>query len=181
MPLLSLPIELLVQSLSLLPHADLARLMMVCAWLSLSTVNMLLSAPFPQVCTRLRDVIRETASLQYAYMLSLNGMQDGAGATDTTTRLKRLRQYQEDMRQLRFSATTSVPIPAAYRYTAVGDTAAYLKEGGDLNELHFVQTPSPLRGKKDTKRWTVRQSSAKIESFSIEPNLDLLAMITRRP
>ncbi|KAL1675442.1 hypothetical protein EV122DRAFT_292721 [Schizophyllum commune] len=157
----SLPTELLVQSLSLLPHADLARLMMV--------------------CTRLRDVIRETASLQYTFILSLNGMQDGVGATDTTTRLKRLRQYQKDMRQLRFSATTSIPIQAAYRYTVVGDTAAYLKEGGDPNELHFVQTPSPLRGKKDTKRWTVRRFSAKIESFSIEPSLDLLAMTTRRP
>ncbi|KAL1723367.1 hypothetical protein EV715DRAFT_260727 [Schizophyllum commune] len=140
-----LPTELLVQSLSLLPHADLARLMM------------------------------------YAFILSLNGMQDGVGATDTTTRLKRLRQYQKDMRQLRFSATTSIPIQAAYRYTVVGDTAAYLKEGGDPNELHFVQTPSPLRGKKDTKRWTVRRFSAKIESFSIEPSLDLLAMTTRRP
>ncbi|KAL1691726.1 hypothetical protein GGG16DRAFT_53009 [Schizophyllum commune] len=152
----SLPTELLVQSLSLLPHADLARLMMV--------------------CTRLRDVIRETVSLQHAFMLSLNGMQDGAGAMDTAARLAGLRQYEKDLRWLRLSATT-IPIPARDSiYTVAGDTIAYMTVKEGAKRLHFVQTPSRLRGVGDTLKWAVDCPDG-IGQFFIESSQNLLVVV----
>ncbi|KAI5893854.1 uncharacterized protein SCHCODRAFT_02599201 [Schizophyllum commune H4-8] len=152
----SLPTELLVQSLKLLPHDDLARLMMV--------------------CTGLRDVIRETASLQYAFLLGLNGMQDGAGAMDTATRLARLRQYETDMRQLRFSATI-IPIPARDPiYKVAGDTIAYMTDDEGTKRLDFVRTPSHLRGVGDTIKWRV-DCPVGIREFFIEPSQNLLVVL----
>ncbi|KAL1735995.1 hypothetical protein EV714DRAFT_267534 [Schizophyllum commune] len=155
MPLLSLPTELLVQSLSLLPRADLARLMMVCRGLC--------------------GAIDSTPTLWYKQKLGMQNMVNGGDHSEIqlADRVQRAERYVKAWRALEFSEETQIPFGGNLWEIAGGVIACTTSAGS--GEISFTQLPSPLRD-IERKAWRLTLEHVP-RDFTIDPSQDLLVSI----
>ena len=119
--------------------------------------------------------------LQYAFLLGLNGLQDGASAEGIAARIAKLRQYQKARRRPLENSTAAVQsLPEECIEESNGNIVAYVDydEDADDSTIHVVQLPSPLRG-VEARRWTI-SSDSDVKAFSVESSMDLLVVVIER-
>ena len=130
-----------------------------------------------QVCSLFRELINETASLQYIIELAASGQTNGPEAFSTTSasRLEDIRKHQSDWGSSKWSRELRVPLRTDCAWELYGGILAQCDPGGMLT---LNQLPSDLRSIEE-KVWTLDLGFYP-DDFILDASQDLL-VLTERP
>ncbi|EAU92699.2 hypothetical protein CC1G_01744 [Coprinopsis cinerea okayama7 len=155
-PLLTIPTELLIETLSFLDAASLCR----CR----------------EVCRDLKTLVDSTSVLQYKIELYATGTESSIlDNRNVASRLEKLKSYDKGWAQLAFSARDNIPMKRGGVWELYGGVLA---QNSRMGTFYFNRLPSTIRGIK-AKAWTMEPPSFQVRDFGMDPSQDLLVMIER--
>lgn len=127
------------------------------------------------MCSLFRDLILETASLQYIIELAVAKQINGPpSAVSSSRRLELLKNYQSAWKNLKWSREVKIPIESGGLWELYGGVLAQNRADG---AIVFHQLPSDLRS-IDARTWTLGPDfGMMIRDFAMDPSQDLLVLI----
>ncbi|KAG8908516.1 blue light receptor [Tulasnella sp. 403] len=143
--------------------------------------------PQRQTCKFLRQMIQESALLQYHMALHMAGYIDGPSAAKLSTaeRLRRLRMHQEAWKDIKWRQADTFNIDGrsgVYElYGGVYATGIAPDRPRHTRGFEFVEFPSLLRNQSRGHTWKIGDVGFDIKDFGMDPDMDLLILMERVP
>jgi hypothetical protein len=168
----SLPVELYASILGHLDYKSLLKCMQVGGGFFTFIPHF---RHFLQVCSLFRELINDTASLQYAIELAAAGQVNGpeTSATSSAIRLEALKKHQSSWDSLKWSRELRFPMESGGLWELYGGVLAQSTAEGMLT---FMQLPSDLRSIEE-KVWTLGKFGFVVRDIGMDPSQDLLVLI----
>ncbi|KAF8973551.1 hypothetical protein BDZ97DRAFT_1775683 [Flammula alnicola] len=129
-----------------------------------------------EVCSKFRDLIIGTASLQYIIELAVSGQRDRSQSCTTSSadQLQCLENHQSAWKNLKWSRELKIPMADGGLWELFGGVLAQTTPQG---ELVFHQLPSDLRGIEE-RSWKLGPDfGMRVRDFAIDPPQDLLVLM----
>jgi hypothetical protein len=129
-----------------------------------------------QVCSLFRELINDSAALQYIIELAAAGQVNGpeAPGTSSASRLEALQKHQSSWDNLKWSRELRIPMERGGLWELYGGVLAQSTAEGTLT---FTQLPSDLRSIEE-KVWTLGPNfGVAIRDFGMDPSQDLLVLV----
>jgi hypothetical protein len=171
--MLSFPAELYTSILEHLSYKSLLKCMQVGGCWSFRFFRQV--KHLLQVCSLFRELINETASLQYAIELAAAGQVNGpeTSGASSASRLEALKKHQSSWDNLKWSRELRIPMEGGGLWELYGGVLAQSTAEGTLT---FMQLPSDLRSIEE-KVWTLENLGLVVRDFGMDPSQDLLVLI----
>ncbi|KAI0710765.1 hypothetical protein C8Q76DRAFT_738669 [Earliella scabrosa] len=133
-----------------------------------------------QVCSRLRDIVKDSVELQYCIELAADGLVDGIGCSlSTAERLERLLQLRVRWRYLEWTRVTQISTPAHFcAYEMTDGVHATSRSSPSLHSRHLSVTWLPTATNPQPRTIEREDIGLDARDFAIDPSQDLIAFLT---